>query len=132
MKIVLDTNVLLSNYLFQGYTAEVFDHIWMNHEIILSDWIISEFSEKCVKKFKIPSSTVTEILNHLRQGVQIINPDGKLPTLCTDVDDNNILHVAQYSQSQIIITGDNDLLKLIRFEDTEIISPREYKLRYLL
>lgn len=123
---------MLSNYLFQGYTAEVFDHVWLNHEIILSDWIVLEFKEKCIKKFKIPSASLNEIISHLRRGIKIIIPEGSPPNLCSDSDDNNILHIAKYAHSETIITGDNDLLKMNPFEKIEIISPREYKLRFLV
>ncbi|MDF3818926.1 putative toxin-antitoxin system toxin component, PIN family [Leptospira sp. 96542] len=132
MKIILDTNVLLSNYLFQGYTADVFEHIWLNHEIFLSDWILNEFKEKCQNKFKISTILINEILKHLKQGSKIVNPTGTIPIECQDPDDNNVLHLAKFINANFIITGDKDLLNMKPFNTTEIISPRDYKIRYLI
>lgn len=132
MKIVLDTNVLLSSYLFQGYTAEVFDHVWLNHEIILSEWILAEFREVCSRKFKIKEIEILEILNHLRAGSKVYQPKGVPPNICPDPDDDNILHIAEFSKADWILSGDSDLLKLKQFQKIEIISPREYKLKFLV
>ncbi|TGM86568.1 putative toxin-antitoxin system toxin component, PIN family [Leptospira licerasiae] len=132
MKIVLDTKVLLSSYLFQGYTAEVFDHIWLNHEIILSEWILKEFREVCSRKFKIKESEILEVLDHLRGGASVYQPKGLPQKVCADPDDDNILHIAEFSKSDWILSGDSDLLKLKQFQKIEIISPREYKLKFLV
>ncbi|XDD49963.1 putative toxin-antitoxin system toxin component, PIN family [Leptospira sp. WS92.C1] len=78
------------------------------------------------------SKDINQILNHLRKGVKILNPAGDPPTSCSDPDDNHILHITEYSKSQMIITGDNDLLKMVPYKSIEIISPREYKIRFLL
>ncbi len=127
MRIVLDTNVLLSAYVFQGYTAEVFDHVWLHHEILLSDWILDEFQEKCRKKFKIPATGVKDNLKHLMSGATILKPIGKPPTVCRDPDDNNVLHLAEFGSAHLILTGDRDLLILESFKKTRITSPRDYK-----
>ncbi|TGL62380.1 putative toxin-antitoxin system toxin component, PIN family [Leptospira sarikeiensis] len=132
MKIVLDTNVLLSSYLFQGYTAEVFDHIWLNHEIIVSEWIFAEFKEVCSRKFKIPEKEIRGILDHLRGGSVVFQPKGNPPKVCIDPDDDQILHVAEFSKADWILSGDSDLLKLKKYQKIEIISPREYKLKFLV
>lgn len=132
MKIVLDTNVLLSSYLFQGYTAEVFDHVWLNHEIILSEWILKEFREVCSRKFKIKEGEILEVLDHLRGGASVYQPNGPSPKICIDPDDDNILHIAEFAKADWILSGDSDLLKLKQFQKIEIISPREYKRKFLV
>ena len=38
MKIVIDTNVLISSFLFGGLSAEVFDYCYIFHEIYISEW----------------------------------------------------------------------------------------------
>lgn len=132
MKIVLDTNVLLSYYLFQGYTAEVVDHVLLFHETIISDWIYAEFQEKCKTKFKIQKNDLSDILSHIRRGIQILIPNNPLPTSCSDKDDNHILRIAEFSKSKMILTGDKDLLVMNPYKSIEILSPREFKLRFLV
>lgn len=47
-------------------------------------------------------------------------------SICRDPKDDKFLNLALESQADFLITGDNDLLTLKRFNNTEIISPREF------
>ena len=131
MKIVLDTNVLISALIFPGVSSEVFDFVVQNHEAIISDWILAEFAEKCRDKFKIPPAILAETLNHLREKLSFETPKGKKPQICRDSDDDNILWLAASTDSELIITGDQDLLVLKSYNKIHIISPREYKANYM-
>ncbi|AFM14005.1 putative toxin-antitoxin system toxin component, PIN family [Turneriella parva] len=131
MKIVIDTNVLISALIFPGVSSEVFDSAVNNHEIWLSEWIIREFSQKCAEKFKIPREALSETLKHLGERVNIAIPTGQRPEVCRDPDDNNVLWVANAIGADILLTGDQDLLVLKRFKNTQILSPRDYKAGYM-
>lgn len=131
MKIVIDTNVLISALIFPGVSSEIFDFVASNHEIWLSEWIIKEFSRKCRDKFKIPADVLGETLKHLGEKVNITVPKGIKPVICRDPDDDNVLWAARTAGAQIIITGDQDLLVLKEFEGTQILSPRQYKAGYM-
>ncbi len=132
MNIILDTNVLLSAYLFSGLTSEVFDHIVINHRILISEWILTELTQKCRKKFQIPEVEIRYLINHLHRGSIIAKkPEGKIPAICKDKDDNNILHLVLTNSVDLIVTGDSDLLEIKMFEKTKIISPRQYKIDYM-
>lgn len=131
MKIVIDTNVLISALIFPGVSSEVFDFVVNHHEIWLSEWIIREFSQKCAEKFKIPREALGETLKHLSEKVNIVIPTGDKPQVCRDPDDNNVLWVASTIGADILLTGDQDLLVLKSFENTQILSPRDYKAGYM-
>jgi predicted nucleic acid-binding protein len=47
-------------------------------------------------------------------------------TACDDQADNRILECALEAQAQVIITGDDDLLRLKRFESIRILTPRAF------
>ncbi len=132
MKIVFDTNVLISALIFPGVSSEIFDFVLNNHEIWLSEWIIKEFSRKCRDKFKIPTDALGDTLKHLGERVNIAIPKGEKPEICRDPDDDNVLWVTRTVEAEILITGDQDLLVLKNFEDTQILSPREYKAGYMI
>lgn len=131
MKIVLDTNVLISALIFPGVSSEVFDAIIQNHTIILSEWILAEFTDKCREKFKIPVNVLSEITQHLREKIIIEEPIGQKPEICRDPDDNNILWLAQHVSADLLVTGDQDLLVLKNFKNTQIISPRQNKAEHM-
>jgi putative PIN family toxin of toxin-antitoxin system len=131
LKIVIDTNVLISALIFPGVSAEIFDFVAYNHEIWLSEWLIKEFSRKCRDKLQIPADALGETLKHLGERVNIAIPKGEKPKVCRDPDDDNVLWVAKSVEAEILITGDQDLLVLKEFEGTLILSPRGFKARYM-
>lgn len=45
---------------------------------------------------------------------------------CRDPKDNFLLELAVSSKANYLITGDNDLLELNPFRNTQIISPKEF------
>lgn len=49
--------------------------------------------------------------------------------LCRDKKDNFLLALAKDSSSDYLITGDSDLLVIKKFEETEIITITEYKIK---
>lgn len=126
MKIIIDTNVLISAFLFSGLSADVYDYCYIYHEIYISKWIINELIEKLELKFKIPKKEITKIILQLKQGCKIINPEGQTPNICRDKDDNNILCLGKFIKSDFIITGDSDLLDIKLFENIKIVNPREF------
>jgi len=130
MKIVIDTNVILSAFLTQGLSSRVLDITIDKHNIFISQWIIDEVSDKLKNKFNIPSNSLSQTLNFIKSVFNIINPEGPLPEICRDKDDNNILHLAKYVKADIIITGDKDLLILKKYNNIAIVNPREFMEKY--
>ncbi len=126
MKVVIDTNVLISAFLFKGVSGPVFDYCMIEEDVILSPWILDEFQGKLLGRFNLDLPDVNEIIDTIQQKSNIIQPENELPTICRDEDDNNILQLAEYVEADYIITGDKDLLTLEQFKGTLIISPGEF------
>lgn len=87
---------------------------------------MNETFEKLITKFEFPLAIANELLNTLLHTTILLKPDNELPTICRDKDDNNVLQLAVFSDADYIITGDKDLLVLMSFHNTKIISPREF------
>lgn len=126
MKVVLDTNVLISAFLFKGLAADIYQYCFLSHTIHVSPWLVDEFAGILRKKFAIPEELLTAAIAHLRAGSITTIPDGNLPDACRDRDDNNLLQFAACCRAEYLITGDQDLLVLKRYGDTRILSPREF------
>ena len=130
MKIVIDSNVYLSAFLTQGLSNRVLDICIDKHEIFISPWIIAELQQKLKKKFKVKQPDLNKFLNFIRSIAKTIEPRGDIPDISRDKDDNNILFLAEYTESDLIITGDKDLLILKKHRKTVIINPRDYMEMY--
>ena len=126
MKIVFDTNVLLSAFATHGLSYRVLDICLEKHEIFISQWIIDETSEKLKGKFNVAKKDILKVHQFIESDFKIAIPIGNLPEVCRDADDNNILHLADFCNAEIIITVDKDLLVLHEYNQVNIINPRTF------
>jgi uncharacterized protein len=130
MKIVFDTNVILSALITQGLSSRVLDICIDKHQLFISPWIINEVLLKLDVKMHAQKSEIDRVHAFLDNIFNKIIPEGSMPTICRDADDNNILLLAQTTMADLIITGDNDLLSLNKYFETQIISPRQFIEKY--
>lgn len=126
MKIIFDTNVLLSALLFSGFSTKVYDFCVVRYNVISSDWLFDELEEKLLGKFKLSEEQTENYLDLLHERMAVVHPFNELPNACRDADDNHVLQLADYVQADCIITGDKDLLVLEKFQNTLILSPRAF------
>ena len=85
-------------------------------------------------KFSFTSTDIDFFVSILLESAdRKYNPKGKLSGVCRDpngADDDIILLCAAETKSEFLVTGDNDLLILKKYQGTKIISPREFELLF--
>lgn len=74
---------------------------------------------------KLEAAQVKDILSNDTSFTKI-EPHTELPAVCRDVDDNNVLRVAESIMADYIVTGDKDLLILEKYKHSYIISPKQF------
>ena len=127
MRIFLDTNVLVSAFATRGLCADVLRVVLSEHELITSEDVLAEFQRVLEKKLSVPIRTVSEILTMLRGHHVEPTPSGYIRAGLRDQADEQILAGAISSGSDILVTGDNDLLDFSgRVEGVRILSPRGF------
>ena len=124
-KIVLDANVIIAAFTARGLANSVFELCLGKFEIIISEYIINEVSNKLTGKLKVPPEIVNEIIKFLSDSCTIFEYALLEENVCRDIKDDNILALAGSSKSKYIVTGDKDLLVLNKFEKTQIVNPRQ-------
>lgn len=87
MKIIIDTNVLISAFVFKGFSATVFDYCATQEQIYLSEWVLNELSEKMKEKFNISSVKVNNVVELIKEKAIVEIPDVPTPDVCRDKDD---------------------------------------------
>lgn len=133
MKVVLDTNILISALLFKGRLEPIFNLIEDN-EITLC-FIPSTFQEfKEVigrKKFqprldelRLGADEIVEAV--LAQSRLLPEPGKKISAIKDDPSDDKFLDSAIACRASFIISGDKHLLRLRGFQGIPIITPREF------
>jgi len=126
MKIVLDSNVIISAFATRGLCNDVFELCLLNHKIIVSKNLLNEIDQALRKKIKLPKSITKKIISFLKDEADIITAAKISKNTCRDLDDIKILGIALNGKADVIITGDDDLLTLKEFKSIPILTPREF------
>jgi len=126
MKIVFDTNVILSAYSTRGLANNLFEHCLEEHEIIISHQIFAELELRLQQKLKFPQERTSAILNFLSLACHVSSVAEVDPSICRDRSDLHILGLADKSKADIIVSGDEDLLIIQSFQGIPIRSPRQF------
>jgi putative PIN family toxin of toxin-antitoxin system len=126
MRVLLDTNVLVSAVATRGLCADVFREVLTSHELIVSDSLLKEVKKVLHQKFKVPSSLISEFLNLLKQDTIFIKPSWLPEVTIKDKADLIIIASALSGSADLLVTGDKELLNLGSVENLEIVSPRVF------
>jgi len=128
VRVVIDTNVVVSGLLWHGAPHALIEHARAGTvTLISSPALLAELAEVIQRsKFQaILARTNTNperMLMELRQLAEIIDPP-PLPTpVSRDPDDDTVLALAVVSQADLIVSGDADLLVLGTHADIPIVD----------
>jgi uncharacterized protein len=133
MRVVLDTNVLVSAFLFEQRLGNITKLI--EQGIIVPCFIVSTLDElKRVlgyKKFESiienANTSIEEILASLETKSEILADPKIIPDILPDKDfDNYILAAAQAAGAEYLVTGDKLILSLKTFKNIPIIHPQNF------
>ena len=129
IKIVLDTNILISSLLFKGELAGVVE-LWKKGRIIpiLSRDTFDEF--KTVLGYPKFSLTTQEMKVIIEEEVlpffEVIEVTDKIKGACRDADDDKFIACAVSASADFIVTGDKDLLDMGKYKSVKILSASEF------
>jgi len=126
MKIVLDTNVIIAAFATRGLCSAIFELCLDRFDVALSEEILKETSNHLNGKIKLPPAQCEAIISYLRKNCAVSEIDDVDKSLCRDKNDLHVLGLAKHSSADYIITGDKDLLALIQYKFTKIVTPREF------
>ena len=131
MKVVLDTNILVSGTFWTGDSFEILKKIDDKVIIlILSKEIIKEYeevikSEEIIGKISNKNLLINKVVEKIILNSIIVNPKKIINIVKEDPDDNKIVECATEGNADYIISYDNHLLKLKEYEGIKIITPKE-------
>lgn len=128
MKVVLDTNVLISGIFFSGPPYQILK-AWRDKRltIVVTEDILLEYqrvSEELSKEF--PNIQTNQILDLITMHAEVVDTKGIEIQICEDPDDNKFIECALASKSRFIVSGDNHLLKISGYSGIGVLTPRNY------
>jgi uncharacterized protein len=126
MRATLDTNVFVSALVFGGVLGRILDlHTDEAFLLCTSPAIMTELQRVLAERFEWAEEDIEITLKAIFSRAEIVEPQATI-TASPDPDDNHILECAVESKSDVIVTGDDDLLRLNSFQDIQIIKPRDF------
>lgn len=130
MKVVFDTNTLVSALVFPGGQAEaaLLRIIEESDELVLSRPILDELLGVLARKFARDAEELAHAALFLSDLAVMVRPRRTLDVV-KDEPDNRVLECAVTARADVIVTGDKALLELRRYRSVRIISLREYLAR---
>ncbi|MBI3298493.1 MAG: putative toxin-antitoxin system toxin component, PIN family [Elusimicrobia bacterium] len=129
MKVVLDTNVLISGLLWRGKPNRLLKAIEEGHLTLCSSKHLAEELGGVLKRKKFAgklaerNTSVDQVLEIFEELAHFY-PDLPIPPVIKeDPSDDKVLACALSSGAEWIISGDPHLLRLKSYERIEILSP---------
>ena len=128
MRIVCDTNVLISGILYGGPPREVLGQIIEGkHEAFISSAIEDELRAVLARrKFGLSPPQVQQIIQQVHELFQAVFPDQVIEVISADPADNAVVECAAAAGADVIVSGDRHLLDLVRFGEIRIVSPADF------
>lgn len=132
MKVVLDTNVLISALLWKGRLSQIY--LLINKQKIILCFSKATLEElirvlhypRIATKVQKEAVDIDEIIRALVSSSIIVQPSRVPRAIEEDAFDNHFLACALAAQADFIISGDAHLLKLKTFQGVTIVSPQEF------
>lgn len=127
LKAVLDTNVLISAYVFPGGTPEAVYRLALEGriEIGTSLTLLAEFGRVLGQKFGWHPEQAEAAVAQVTRIAVLVEPSDAVQVVRADPADDRVLEAAGAFGADVIVSGDRHLLDLATWREIQIISPAE-------
>ena len=133
MRVVLDSNVLVSSYInslgapariVAAWRAEMFT-------LVVSEPVLSEYRRslnypRVSRRHGLTPDQIADRIAHIHEIALMVVPESVPRVVPDDPDDDQILACALAGQADQIVTGDHHLLDLREYQGIRILSPAAF------
>lgn len=133
MRIMLDTNVLLSALLFPGEKINaMMRFIFEEHHLVLSSFVVEELMDVVNRKFPGKAKVIDTLLSSMSYELVYTPQEIEAGWFeIRDAKDYPVLYTAIREGVDILITGDKDFSN-IEVEHPEILTPAQFQSNYMV
>ena len=132
MRLVLDTNTIVSGLLWKGPPHAVLMAARERNDILLysSPRLLAELANVLARK-KLSTAVVASrrspevLLQRYLQVARVVVPAVIAPVIRTDPDDDHVLACALAAKADLIVSGDSHLLNLKTYQGIPIVNAAE-------
>jgi putative PIN family toxin of toxin-antitoxin system len=131
VRVVVDTNVLISGLLWRGAPHQLIEQAKLEVFTILSSPLLLAEFEQVIRRQNFRSMLarsridLRRLLRDVAQLVEIVGAPPLRQRASRDPDDDQVLAPAFAAKADLIVSGDDDLLSLRQHTGIRIVSPAE-------
>lgn len=131
MRVVLDTNVVVSGYLWGGVPRQLLQAARQNRlRIFTSTPLLLELADilgrvKFARKLAAAQLSIDQLVDGYALLATVVHPVAISPTIIDDPDDDQVLACALSAKTDIIVSGDRHLLDLQKHQGIRIVTATE-------
>ena len=127
-RIVVDSNVIISGFLFGGTPAQVLGSIIEGVACGFTSLPILDEVRGVLQRSKIGLSAEQALtfVEEFHVLCRVVEPRRQVRVIAEDPTDNRVLECADAAKAEVIVSGDAHLLNLKQWEKIRILSPAEF------
>lgn len=126
MRVVFDTNVLISALVFGGLPRALLIRVFRGEmTLVTSSVLLNELEEILVVRFAHDASLARTVRAEIELLAEVVEAP-ELARVARDRDDDAVLAAAIAGKASAIVTGDRDLLVLVEHEGIRVVTPRDF------
>jgi putative PIN family toxin of toxin-antitoxin system len=126
VRVVFDTNVLVSALVIGGRAAEAMERvIAARDQLVFSRPLLDELLSVLASKFSRDGEQLSRVALFLAEIAELVAPSQEI-TLLADGPDNRVLECAVAGRADTIVTGDRAMLEQQSFQGIAIVTLRDY------
>lgn len=127
MRVVFDSNIYISAFVFPGSQADqaFFRVLEGTDTLVLSKAILDEVLGILAKKFSRDPEALSQTAVLMAEMGEFVKPARKVDVFKDDPD-NRVLECAEAGKAECIVTGDKAMLQLKQYGSICLVSLKEY------
>jgi len=133
VKVVLDTNVLVSGIFYSGPPSEIL-RAWEQRKLrlVLTLPIFEEYKDVAVRLgVHFPAININRLMDLIIVESDLCGPVALAHPVCTDPKDDKFIAAAIAGNAGVIISGDKHLLKVSGYHGISVLTPRVFIERFI-
>ena len=127
MRVVFDSNIYISAFVFPGSQADqaFFRVLEGTDTLVLSKAILDEVLGILAKKFNRDPEALSQTAVLMAEMGEFVKP-ARMVDVFKDDPDNRVLECAEAGKAECIVTGDKAMLQLKQYGSIRLVSLKEY------
>lgn len=129
MRVVLDTNMVMSALLWRGKPYLLLEAIRLRSDMQLysSAALLEELADvltrpSATKRLALIGKTMHEVLTDYVEAIALVEPAEMPRVVPSDADNDHVIAAAVAAGATLIVSGDSDLLSMGSHQGIEIVS----------